>query len=164
MYRKEIIRTLANNNLHLADETINLLVDTTFIEYEKRFTPQFLCEDNLHIIIESLLEVVAKHMKDNEKALFKNFGEFYAITRPNMRGHNPYTKESMTVLSKQVPKFSAGKALRSYINDEPDAKNSYFKRALSSDKSFSILNLKRHLMLTDEKTNQSNETNNNNEK
>ncbi|MFR4318288.1 MAG: HU family DNA-binding protein [Eubacterium sp.] len=66
--------------------------------------------------VKAFTDVVVEEMKKGEKIQLVGFGTFEATERPERRGINPSTKEKITILAAQVPKFKAGAALKKELN------------------------------------------------
>ena len=69
------------------------------------------CKDAL----ESFIKAVEKSLKKNNSVVLTGFGTFSVMKRKSRVGINPATGRKMTIPAKKVPKFKAGKKLKSLI-------------------------------------------------
>lgn len=65
----------------------------------------------VYAVVSAISDCLAK----GEKVTLVGFGTFPVRSRKAIRGVNPQTRESIQILAKKVPKFSAGKALREKV-------------------------------------------------
>lgn len=66
---------------------------------------------SLNIVLSS----IAKALKAQKKVSLSGFGSFSISKLPERVGHNPRTREKITIPSKAYPKFKAGKGLKNAI-------------------------------------------------
>ena len=65
--------------------------------------------------IEATLQVITKELKKNNRVQLTGFGTFSTARRKKRIGVNPKTGAKITIPSRKVPKFTAGKALKDAI-------------------------------------------------
>jgi nucleoid DNA-binding protein len=65
--------------------------------------------------IDSLVETVVSTLKKGGKIQLTGFGTFSVSPRKKRTGINPRTGEKISIPARKVPKFTAGKALKSQI-------------------------------------------------
>ena len=73
--------------------------------------PKSTCKDCLEAFISS----VGNALKQNKQVVLTGFGTFTTMKRKSRIGVNPATRKKMTIPSKKVPKFRAGKALKALV-------------------------------------------------
>lgn len=73
--------------------------------------PKSTCKECL----EAFLSTVGGALKQMKSVVLTGFGTFSVIKRKSRAGVNPVTKKKMVIPAKKVPKFKAGKALRSMV-------------------------------------------------
>jgi DNA-binding protein HU-beta len=66
--------------------------------------------------VDALFEGVKKALKKGEKVTLVGFGTFSVAKRSARMGRNPQTGKPIKIAAKKVPKFAAGKALKSAVN------------------------------------------------
>jgi len=93
MIKSELIQKIAEENPHLFQRDVELIVSTVFDE-----------------IIEA--------MAQGNRVELRGFGAFSVKKREARTGRNPRTGESVKVDSKHVPFFKTGKLLRDRLNNE----------------------------------------------
>jgi len=69
------------------------------------------CKDAL----EAFISTVGNALKANKQVVLTGFGSFTVIKRKSRVGVNPATGKKMQIPAKKVPKFRAGKALKSMV-------------------------------------------------
>jgi integration host factor subunit beta len=67
-------------------------------------------------IVKTVFESVTKALHRGEKIELRGFGSFRLRERKARIGRNPKTGETVSVPSKKVPYFKAGKELKELIN------------------------------------------------
>ena len=65
--------------------------------------------------LEALTGAVTSSLKKGKRVSLVNFGTFTISKRKALMGRNPRTGESLRIPAAKVPKFSAGKELRSAV-------------------------------------------------
>jgi DNA-binding protein HU-beta len=66
--------------------------------------------------LDSLLEGITTSLKNGGKVTLVGFGTFAVSHRKARTGRNPQTGATIQIGAKQVPKFTAGKALKDAVN------------------------------------------------
>lgn len=66
-------------------------------------------------IVDAFVDVITDALKDGEEVQFTGFGKFYVQERKARSGTNPQTKAPMVIAASNVPKFSAGQALKNAV-------------------------------------------------
>ncbi len=66
--------------------------------------------------LDSLLDGITASLKDGGKVTLVGFGTFAVSHRKARTGRNPQTGATIQIGAKQVPKFTAGKALKDAVN------------------------------------------------
>ena len=66
-------------------------------------------------VVDAFVEVITESLKKGEDVQFTGFGKFYVQARESREGINPQTKAKITIPASNVPKFSAGVALKSAV-------------------------------------------------
>ncbi len=93
MIRSELIQKIADENPHLNQRDVELIVATVF---------------------EEIVEAMAR----GDRVELRGFGAFSVKKREARQGRNPRTGESVAVEEKHVPFFKTGKLLRDRLNGE----------------------------------------------
>ena len=91
MIRSELIQKLVDENPHLFQRDVELIVNTIFDE-------------------------ITDTMARGERVELRGFGAFSVKKRDARIGRNPRTGESVSVSEKHVPFFKTGKLLRDRLN------------------------------------------------
>lgn len=65
----------------------------------------------------AFMDTVKEELAKGEKVQLVGFGSFEVAERAERQGRNPSTGESMVIPASRSPKFKAGKALKSAINN-----------------------------------------------
>jgi DNA-binding protein HU-beta len=66
-------------------------------------------------VVDAFVEVITEALKNGEDVQFTGFGKFYVQAREAREGINPQTKAKITIPASNVPKFSAGVALKTAV-------------------------------------------------
>jgi DNA-binding protein HU-beta len=66
-------------------------------------------------IVDAALEEVEGLLKKGDSISFTGFGTFFVTKRKARRGRHPRTGKPMTIPSARVPRFRAGKFLKSAV-------------------------------------------------
>ena len=66
--------------------------------------------------VDAVFSNITSSLKDGKKVRIVGFGTFIVTNRAATTGRNPRTGESIQIPAKKVPKFRAGKALKSTVN------------------------------------------------
>ncbi len=91
MIKSELINTLVEENPHLFQRDIEMIVGTVF-------------------------EEITKTLEKGGRAELRGFGAFSVRERGERLGRNPRTGAAVKVGAKKVPFFKAGKALRERVD------------------------------------------------
>jgi len=65
--------------------------------------------------LDTTLNAVKGALKKGQKVTLVGFGTFSVAKRKARQGRNPRTGETITIKAAKVPKFAAGKALKSAV-------------------------------------------------
>ena len=74
-----------------------------------------LSKKDIELVIDTLTEEITKAIKEDQKVTLTGFGTFRISKRAAREGINPQTKEKITIPAMNVPKFTAGKALKEAV-------------------------------------------------
>ena len=66
-------------------------------------------------LVDAFVEVITESLQQGEEVQFTGFGKFYVQKREARMGRNPQTKAPMEIPASNVPKFSAGQALKNAV-------------------------------------------------
>ena len=66
-------------------------------------------------VVDAFVDVVSDSLKKGEEVQFTGFGKFYVQKREARDGINPQTKAKIKIPASNVPKFSAGLALKNAV-------------------------------------------------
>ena len=66
-------------------------------------------------MVDAFVEVITDALKKGEDVQFTGFGKFYVQDREAREGINPQTKAKINIPATNVPKFSAGVALKNAV-------------------------------------------------
>ena len=66
-------------------------------------------------LLEAFVGIVTEKIKSGEKVAITGFGTFSVSHRAARTGINPQTKEEIEIPAMDVPKFTAGKALKEAV-------------------------------------------------
>ena len=66
-------------------------------------------------VVDAFVEVITDSLKKGEEVQFTGFGKFYVQKRDAREGINPQTKAKISIPASNVPKFSAGLALKNAV-------------------------------------------------
>lgn len=67
-------------------------------------------------LIDELLDTVKAHLRNGSKVSIAGFGTFDAQRKPERRGRNPKTGETIAIPACKTVKFKAAKALKDAVN------------------------------------------------
>lgn len=65
--------------------------------------------------VDAFIDVITDALSSGEDVQFTGFGKFYVQARDAREGINPQTKAKIQIAATNVPKFSAGSALKSAV-------------------------------------------------
>lgn len=66
--------------------------------------------------VDAVLETIEGALKRGSDVTFSGFGKFTVSARSAREGRNPATGEKIQIAASNVPKFSAGAALKKAVN------------------------------------------------
>ncbi len=67
-------------------------------------------------VVTSVLQCIMDTLRAGDTVELRGFGSFRLRRRPPRVGRNPKTGDTVQIPAKQVPWFTAGKALRALVN------------------------------------------------
>ena len=76
-----------------------------------------LSKKDAGLALDVFMDIVKEELKKGEKIQLVGFGTFEVAERAERMGRNPQTGEEMLIKSSKSPKFKAGKALKTAINE-----------------------------------------------
>jgi nucleoid DNA-binding protein len=65
--------------------------------------------------LDAILDSIKKTLKKKGKVSLVGFGTFSVVKRKARKGRNPQTGKEIKIAAKNVPKFTAGKALKDNV-------------------------------------------------
>lgn len=68
-------------------------------------------------IVQSLLDVVTKALKNGDQVVLPGFGTFLVGNRSARTGRNPQTGDVIQIKASRVAKFKAGKSLKEAVQE-----------------------------------------------
>lgn len=74
-----------------------------------------MAKKDVEMVIDTMEDVITKALQTGQKVTFTGFGTFRVSNRAAREGINPQTKERITIPAMNVPKFTAGKALKEAV-------------------------------------------------
>ena len=77
-----------------------------------------LSKKDAEAALKAFVDVVADELKKCGKVQLVGFGTFEVSERAAREGRNPQTGEKMTIEASKAPKFKAGKALKTLVNEK----------------------------------------------
>ena len=78
--------------------------------------PQLTAPD-IDLSVRAILDEMVRAMTNGERVEIRGFGSFNLNYRPQRKGRNPKTGETLMVPAKFVPRFKPGKELRKRVDD-----------------------------------------------
>lgn len=86
-------------------------------ELVDRLTSRFpqLTEADAKLALGEILSAIQKALAEGRRAEIRDFGTFTCIQREGRLGRNPKTGQAVTVPTKCIPHFKAGKSLRNRV-------------------------------------------------
>lgn len=93
MIKSELISTLVDENPHLYQRDIEIIVATIF-------------------------EEITRALENGDRVELRGFGAFSVRHRSSRTGRNPRSGSSVEVKAKSVPFFKAGKSLREKVDGQ----------------------------------------------
>ncbi len=82
---------------------------------ERVATSAKLSKADANRTIDVTLNAIRVALKKGQKVTLVGFGTFSVAKRKARQGRNPQTGETITIKAAKVPKFAAGKALKSAV-------------------------------------------------
>jgi DNA-binding protein HU-beta len=67
-------------------------------------------------VVDSILDAIKGALKKGDKVTLVGFGTFEVAKRAARSGVNPRTRQKIKIKAAKVPRFKAGKALKSAVN------------------------------------------------
>jgi DNA-binding protein HU-beta len=77
-----------------------------------------LSKINAQKAIDSLVTIVVKTLKSEDRLLLHGLGVFEVVKRPKRHGRNPRTGEPMVIKAHETVKFKPAKQLKDSLNNE----------------------------------------------
>lgn len=74
-----------------------------------------LSKKDIELVLEALEDVITNELRQGNKVTLTGFGTWKVSNRAAREGINPQTKEKITIPAMNVPKFTAGKALKEAV-------------------------------------------------
>jgi len=68
------------------------------------------------VAVDAVLDTVTDALKDGQQVTLVGFGTFQVKERKARQGHNPQTREPISIPASNVPSFKAGKGLKDSVN------------------------------------------------
>lgn len=75
-----------------------------------------LTKDQAKEAVTAVFDTLAGALKEGDKVTLIGFGTFSVNRREERQGHNPKTRQPITIPAKNVVKFSVGKKLDEAVN------------------------------------------------
>jgi integration host factor subunit alpha len=69
-------------------------------------------------VVEALIEIIKRALKNGEDVLITGFGKFYVKEKRKRKGRNPQTREDLMLGERKVLTFTCSGVLRNKINRE----------------------------------------------
>lgn len=66
--------------------------------------------------LDAAMKAIKNALKKGERVTLSGFGTFLVAKRSARNGWNPRARALIRITSKNVPKFTAGKAFKDYVN------------------------------------------------
>lgn len=79
-------------------------------------TKSGLSKKDSELALTAFLSSVEDTLANGDKVTLVGFGTFETVHRAEREGHNPQTKEKITISAKKAVKFKAGKGLKEIVN------------------------------------------------
>jgi nucleoid DNA-binding protein len=70
--------------------------------------------------VDCFFDTIAEALKHKEQVTVVGFGTFKVTNRKARTGRNPKTGEAITIEARNVPKFTAGRALMDAVEEAPE--------------------------------------------
>jgi DNA-binding protein HU-beta len=69
-------------------------------------------KDTVALVVDETHEAITATMKKGEQVKIGGFGTFYVLDKPERKGRNPFTGETIQISARRLPKFRPMKALK----------------------------------------------------
>lgn len=74
-----------------------------------------LSKKDVEMVLDTMVDSITEQLRQGNKVTFTGFGAFRVSKRAAREGINPQTKQKITIPAMNLPKFTAGKALKEAI-------------------------------------------------
>lgn len=74
-----------------------------------------LSKKDVEMVLDTMVDSITEQLRQGNKVTFTGFGAFRVSKRAPREGINPQTKQKITIPAMNLPKFTAGKALKEAI-------------------------------------------------
>lgn len=74
-----------------------------------------LSKKDVEAVLDTMVDSITEQLRQGNKVTFTGFGAFRVSKRAAREGINPQTKQKITIPAMNLPKFTAGKALKEAI-------------------------------------------------
>jgi DNA-binding protein HU-beta len=74
-----------------------------------------LSKKDVEMVLDTMIDVITEEIRQGNKVTFTGFGAFRVSKRAAREGINPQTKAKITIPAMNLPKFTAGKALKEAV-------------------------------------------------
>jgi DNA-binding protein HU-beta len=68
------------------------------------------------VALDAALEIISKALRKGDDVRLVGFGTFYVRRRAASKGRDPRTGEPIAIKASKLPRFKAGKALKTRVN------------------------------------------------
>jgi integration host factor subunit beta len=75
-----------------------------------------ISKNDVEKIVNSILDRMIDALKNNDRIEIRGFGSLFVKFRKGREARNPKTGKRLTIQSKRVPFFKAGKELKEFVN------------------------------------------------
>jgi len=72
----------------------------------------------VHEMLNALIGTIQDAVAAGDKVVLIGFGSFEPVSRPERQGRNPATGAAITIAASTSPKFTPGKAFKTYVNSQ----------------------------------------------
>lgn len=69
-------------------------------------------KDTVSLVVDETHTAIVDIIKKGEQVKIGGFGTFYALDKPERKGRNPFTGDSILISARKIPKFRSAKALK----------------------------------------------------
>ena len=74
-----------------------------------------LSKKDVEMVLDTMIDTITEEIRQGNKVTFTGFGAFKVSKRAAREGINPQTKAKITIPAMNLPKFTAGKALKEAV-------------------------------------------------